>query len=30
MTGWFTRVEKSDKGKEKASASPDKVLVVVG
>lgn len=30
MTGWFTRVEKGDRGKEKASASPDKVLVVVG
>ncbi|KAI0794502.1 hypothetical protein C8Q74DRAFT_1249143 [Fomes fomentarius] len=32
MAGWFTRVEKGDKGKEKekASASPDKVLVVVG
>ncbi|KAI0675859.1 DRMBL-domain-containing protein [Trametes maxima] len=32
MTGWFTRLDKGDKGKEKAkaSSSPDKVLVVIG
>ncbi|KAI1791850.1 DRMBL-domain-containing protein [Ganoderma leucocontextum] len=31
MTGWFTRVEKSDKGKEKEKANAsDKILVVVG
>ncbi|KAH9893379.1 DRMBL-domain-containing protein [Cubamyces lactineus] len=32
MKGWFTRIEKSDKGKdkEKASTAPRKVLVVVG
>ena len=32
MKGWFTRIEKNDKGKdkEKASAAPSKVLVVVG
>ncbi|RPD53376.1 DRMBL-domain-containing protein [Lentinus tigrinus ALCF2SS1-7] len=30
MAGWFTRVEKSDKDKEKTSAVPEKILVVVG
>ncbi|RDX51252.1 DRMBL-domain-containing protein [Lentinus brumalis] len=30
MAGWFTRVEKSDNGKEKATAAPEKILVVVG
>lgn len=32
MAGWFTRVDKSDKGKEKAKESdaPGKTLFVVG
>lgn len=32
MTGWFTRVEKNDKGKEKekANGTSNRILVIVG
>ena len=30
MAGWFTRVDKGDKGKDKASSAPEKILIVVG